>query len=117
MEKSKFRGRGLQLVLSFLVVVGFGFLGGVVGVVLGYFLWLYMIPPWSSVEIDRDGMEIVEIVGDDVIGLGSGKEHDEIEVIIKTVEGDYFSYFEDNWRIFDPAEIDSTRFEYQYSWC
>ncbi|MCA9918987.1 MAG: hypothetical protein KC445_13590, partial [Anaerolineales bacterium] len=92
----------------FLVASGFGLLGGFVGVLIGYLLTPKFLPPWQHSKLDTSGHSISEIVAVDFF-IGPDYELSKNNVILKDSDGNYYSFYEENWNLIDSNRISAIK--------
>ena len=91
----------------FLVASGYGFLGGIVGIVIGFLLIPKFLPPWQHLEIDTSGHIIREIEAADFsIDLDGDPSNN--NVILRDSDGNFFSFQQRNWFQIDANTADTS---------
>jgi hypothetical protein len=101
MEKTIVHRRFLDIGTSVLFIGVFGILISVLGFFVGSYLLVYLVPPWTSTEIDTEGRVFEEIVAYDIINYRDMDLID-VEIILRTRDEEYFSYYQENWQIMFP---------------
>ena len=94
-----------------LMVSGFILLGGVAGLLVGAFLFTYFIPFWSHTEIDIEGHMFSEITVVEFF-LSTNFDPSKDNVILKTEDGEYYSYNQYKWQQTELSDIDLTKFHH-----
>jgi hypothetical protein len=101
---------------SVLIRLGFIILGGIVGILIGAFLYTYFIPFWHHTKIDVENHNFSEIVLVDY-GYLENVHLSQDNVILKADDGTYYSYHQNNLQRTESPTIDKTKFPHNSPPC
>lgn len=106
---------------AFLLTSGFVLLGGIIGILVGAFLFTYLIPFWYHTEIDVEDHSFSEIAFVEFFYTSNYElfqdDVNQDNVILRTEDGKYFSYHWNKWQQAELSQVNLSDYPYNYRAC